>query len=47
MIDCRHVEVGTPGYDDAREALTLAEGVTEQGILYTRRHRHICGRGPA
>jgi len=29
MIDCRHVKVGTPGYDNAEEALTLAKRVTE------------------
>jgi len=44
MIDCRHVEVGTLGYDDAQKALTLDEGVTEQGIVYTL--RHVRGRGP-
>jgi len=30
-----HVEVGTPDYDDAQEALSLAHGVTEEGIVYS------------
>jgi len=47
MIDCRHVEVDTPSYDDAQEALSLACGVTEQGIIYNRRNRAVRGRGPA
>ena len=47
MIDCRHVEVGTPSYDDAQEALSLACGVIEQGIIYSRRNRAVRGREPA
>ena len=39
------VTEGTPAFDDTQVALALARGVIDEGVVYTRSSRSVCGRG--
>jgi len=45
MIDCNNVAEGTPTYEYTQLALHLAQGVTDEEVVYTRRVRSVRGRG--